>query len=116
MNPVWLYVAATYAAAVWLARRAGVDLPWRIALFFYALVVVFMFTPPAKVFLENVSSRHLWTNLNKRLLPQDRWFGGMAWLVDGAPAKKADHVMPASASQISTGSITPAADEAPNAR
>ena len=81
-----------------------------------AAVVVFMFTPPAKVFLENVSSRHLWTNLNKRLLPQDRWFGGMAWLVDGVPAKKAEPVMPASASQISTGSITPAAEEAPDAR
>src|SRR5258708_26555476 len=45
MNPTWLYVAALYALAVWLARRAGVDLPVRIALFFYALVLIFLFRP-----------------------------------------------------------------------
>jgi len=33
MNPTWLYVAALYAFAVWLARRAGIDLPVRVALF-----------------------------------------------------------------------------------
>jgi membrane-bound metal-dependent hydrolase YbcI (DUF457 family) len=81
-----------------------------------ATIIVFMFTPPTKVFLESITSRQLWTDLNKRLLPHDRWFGGMAWLVDGTPAKKADPVMPASTSPISTGSITPAAAEAPPAR
>jgi hypothetical protein len=45
MNPTWLYVAALYAFAVWLARRAGVDLPVRVALFFYALVLIFLFRP-----------------------------------------------------------------------
>lgn len=45
MNLIWLYVAALYAAAVILMRRAGVDLPKRIALFFYALVLVFFFKP-----------------------------------------------------------------------
>jgi membrane-bound metal-dependent hydrolase YbcI (DUF457 family) len=82
-----------------------------------ATVIVFMFTPPTKVFLESVTSRQVWTDLNKRLLPHDRWFGGMAWLVEGPPATSADPVVvPASTSPISTGSITPAASETPNAR
>lgn len=45
MNLTWVYVGLVYAAAVWLARRAGVDLPRRIALFFYLLVLVFFFRP-----------------------------------------------------------------------
>ena len=44
-NPTWLFVAAIYAAAVWLARRAGADLPRRAALFFYAIVLVFFRLP-----------------------------------------------------------------------
>lgn len=44
-NPTWLYVAAVYAAAVWLARRAGIPLRWRIATFFYALVLLFLWRP-----------------------------------------------------------------------
>jgi len=43
LNATWLYVAAVYAAAVWLARRGGaVDLRWRVAGFFYALVFIFL--------------------------------------------------------------------------
>jgi hypothetical protein len=45
MNPTWLYVGAVYALAVWLARRAGVELRWRMAAFFYAIVLVFLFRP-----------------------------------------------------------------------
>ena len=41
MNLTWLYVAVIYALAVWLARRGGADLPWRVAFFFYAVVLVF---------------------------------------------------------------------------
>lgn len=43
LNPTWLYVGAVYAIAVWLARRGGNPLPKRIALLFYALVVIFLF-------------------------------------------------------------------------
>lgn len=43
LNPTWLYVGAVYAVAVWLARRGGNPLPKRIALLFYALVVIFFF-------------------------------------------------------------------------
>lgn len=45
MNPTWAYVGAVYAAAVFLARRAGVELPKRVALFFYALVLIFFWLP-----------------------------------------------------------------------
>ena len=41
----WLYVAVLYALAVWLARRANVDLPLRVAMLFYALVLVFLWRP-----------------------------------------------------------------------
>jgi len=46
MNFTFLYVAAVYALAVWLARRAGVvELRWRIAAFFYLLVLIFLWRP-----------------------------------------------------------------------
>jgi len=44
-NLTWLYVGAVYAAGVFLARRAGADLPRRIALFFFALVLLFFREP-----------------------------------------------------------------------
>jgi hypothetical protein len=44
-NPTWFHTAAVYAAAVMLARRAGVEIPKRVAIFFYALVFVFMYLP-----------------------------------------------------------------------
>jgi hypothetical protein len=41
MNFTWLFVGAVYAIAVLLARRAGAELPRRVALFFYALTLIF---------------------------------------------------------------------------
>jgi len=43
LNPTFLYVAAIYAITVALARRGGPPLPRRIALLFYALVLIFLF-------------------------------------------------------------------------
>jgi hypothetical protein len=43
LNPTWFYVGAIYAIVVALARRAGNPLSKRIALLFYALVVIFFF-------------------------------------------------------------------------
>lgn len=40
-NASWLLVGAVYAVAVWLGRRAGADLPRRVALLFYLLVFIF---------------------------------------------------------------------------
>ncbi|HEX2835127.1 MAG TPA: YfhO family protein [Thermoanaerobaculia bacterium] len=45
MNLAWLYLGALYAIAVFFARRAGVDLPKRVALFFFAAVLLFFFAP-----------------------------------------------------------------------
>jgi Bacterial membrane protein YfhO len=45
MNWTWIYIGAVYAGAVALARRRGVELPKKVALFFYALVLVFFFKP-----------------------------------------------------------------------
>jgi len=47
VNVTWLYVGALYAAAVLLGRRAGAELPRRIALFFYALTLLFFLKPLA---------------------------------------------------------------------
>jgi hypothetical protein len=44
-NAAWLYVGAIYFLAVWIIRRAGIDLPWRIASFFYLIVLIFLFRP-----------------------------------------------------------------------
>jgi hypothetical protein len=44
-NPTWFYTGAVYAAAVAGARRWGIELPRRVAVFFYALVFVFMYLP-----------------------------------------------------------------------
>jgi hypothetical protein len=52
MNPTWLYVGALYTAAIALARRARVDVPKRIALLFYALVLVFFFKPMTQAYVN----------------------------------------------------------------
>jgi hypothetical protein len=72
-----------------------------------AAVLVFLVTPPTRVFVENISSRALWSELHHRLLPQDnKWFQGLAGVLEAPPPAKAQSV-PASASSVSTGSILP---------
>src|SRR5688500_12895109 len=44
-NPTWFYAGAVYAAALARARRAVIDLPRKLAVFFYALVFVFLYLP-----------------------------------------------------------------------
>lgn len=78
-----------------------------------AVALVFTVTPPAQVFLDNITSRALWAELNRRLLPQDKWFGGMAWLVEGLPNASANDASRTS-SPLATGSVTPAPQAAPN--
>ena len=73
-----------------------------------AAVLVFLVTPPTKIFVDNITSRALWTELHQRLLPQEnKWFQGMAWVLDAPPHSKAK-TDPATPSPISTGSILPA--------
>ena len=45
MNLTWIYVGALFAGAVALARRARIDIPWRVAAVFYLLVLAFLFKP-----------------------------------------------------------------------
>jgi hypothetical protein len=44
-NPTWLYAGAVYALAVIFLRRAGAELPRRVAIFFYGLVFVAFYLP-----------------------------------------------------------------------
>src|SRR5262245_54044468 len=71
-----------------------------------AVALVFMATPPARLFLENITSRSLWVGLNQRLLPQGKWFGGMAWLLDSPSGSKGNTAT--RANPIATGSVLPA--------
>jgi membrane-bound metal-dependent hydrolase YbcI (DUF457 family) len=85
-----------------------------------ATVLAFLLAPPTKTFIDSFSSRALWTSLQHRLLPQDKWFGvdwrGMAWLPDMPFRPKGAVVpaVPAGTSGISTGSIAPAAPSSPD--
>jgi hypothetical protein len=79
-----------------------------------AVVLVFLATPPTRVFVDNITSPALWTALNQRLLPQEnKWFRGMAWLIEGRQGATSGPV-PAGTSSISTGSIAPSAPPAPS--
>ena len=71
-----------------------------------AAVLMFMATPPTGRFLEAITSRTLWAGLNQRLLPQDKWFIGMAWLLERPEGSKAKAVPSAiEASPMATGSL-----------
>ena len=70
-----------------------------------ACVLAFLATPPAKPFVDGISSRQLWAGLHHRLLPQEKWFG--IW----PDARRVATPVPAVAtgtSGIATGSIAPA--------
>jgi hypothetical protein len=45
MNATWLYVGVLYAIAVLVARRFRADFPWRVAAFFYVIVLIYLFRP-----------------------------------------------------------------------
>jgi hypothetical protein len=66
--------------------------------------LVFMAAPPSGRFIETITSRTLWVGLNQRLLPQDKWFSGMAWLLEG-PRGPAANSVPVEASPLATGSL-----------
>jgi len=67
--------------------------------------LVFLFTPPTKMFVENITSRALWSGLHRRLLPQDhRWFAGVAWL-NGAAHGNAESAPSSPSGPITTGAL-----------
>ena len=51
-NPTWAHVGVVYAAAIALARRGGVEIPRRVALFFYLLVLVFLYLPLTQDYVD----------------------------------------------------------------
>ena len=77
-----------------------------------AVVLVFLATPPSRGFVDSITSRTLWTALGQRLLPQDKWFGGMAWILERPSAPKSQAV-PAGTSPLTTGSIPTQAPPSP---
>jgi hypothetical protein len=87
-----------------------------------AAVLAFLLTPPIGSFLDSMSSRALWSGLQHRLLPQDKWFGvdwrSAARLPDMPfRAKPKAEAEPQAPSPLTTGSIVPdsAAKPAPEA-
>jgi hypothetical protein len=86
-----------------------------------ATVIAFALAPPIETFLDGVTSRGLWSSLQRRLLPQDKWFGvdwrRVAWPSDRPlPLSTQPAARPASVETLETGSIAPAAAEPPRAK
>jgi hypothetical protein len=69
-----------------------------------ATVLVLMAAPSPRPFMETVASPALWVGLNHRLLPRDKWFQGMAWLIERPAGPKAG-AGPQTADPITTGSV-----------
>jgi hypothetical protein len=63
-----------------------------------AAVLAFALAPPAKPFVDGISSPRLWAGLQQRLLPQEKWFGLIG------DARRARLTTP-SAADITTGSV-----------
>ncbi len=80
-----------------------------------ATVAAFMFTPPAKTFVDGMISRDLWASLNQKLLPRDKnWFRVINLAEEpsiappGVPARAdGTAAAPVEPSAITTGTIAP---------
>ena len=92
------------ALKLWDGRRLDHS-----AMMAVAVVAVFFATPPSNVFVQEITSKQLWTDLRGRLLPKEKWFG----VVDGRDLAKAPPVAPADTGAITTGSIPNRAPEPP---
>jgi membrane-bound metal-dependent hydrolase YbcI (DUF457 family) len=83
--------------------------PGQTATMAIAVGLAFLITPPTKMFVDNITSRTLWSGLQRRLLPpNDKWFGlewrATAWL-PAMPFRVKTETVPAGTSPIATGSI-----------
>ena len=84
-----------------------------------AMLLAFLYSPPMSMFVHNISSKSLWSQLQHRLLPTDheRWFGvhwrTIAWTppLPSMPFRSKEAV-PAGTSPIATGSVSPAVEPA----
>ncbi len=73
-----------------------------------ATALALFLTPPTKTFVDGISSRDLWAGLNRRMLPEDRWFG----IFDLSSRTASTEVAPP---PVETGSIPVAPAAAPDA-
>lgn len=51
-NPTWFVTGAVYAGGIWLVRRGGIEIPRRVAVFFYALVLLFLYLPMTQDYVD----------------------------------------------------------------
>lgn len=70
MNFTFLYVAALYFAGIFIWRRFGTSIPWRNAIFFYLLVLLFLFRPLTQAYV-NVPADYLFRLFPWRGMPSD---------------------------------------------
>lgn len=82
--------------------------PWASAAMAAAAALAVWATPSAQTFVDGISSRDLWAGLNRRLLPEQSWFG----LID---ARRGIAAAPQAASPITTGAIPEARAQSPAA-
>ena len=61
--------------------------------------LLFTMTPPAKPFVDGITSRELWAGLQQRLLPQEKWFGLVSSVEEFVSKPETD------ASGFATGSV-----------
>ena len=81
-----------------------------------AAAAMFFLAPSSKTFVEGVSQRAVWVELQHRLLPRETWFKGLAEF-----ARNAEHAPrlyrtgegPSATSGVTTGTLAPASDKAP---
>jgi hypothetical protein len=77
-----------------------------------AAMLAFWMAPSMQTFVTGMSSKPMWTELQHRLLPRDKWFGvdwrSTAWMPQ-LPFRPTVEAAPVGANSISTGSIRPAA-------
>ncbi|HJT18301.1 MAG TPA: YfhO family protein, partial [Thermoanaerobaculia bacterium] len=75
MNLTWLYVALLYAIAVWIARRCGTAFRWRIAVLFYALVLIFLWRPMTGAYVnvpvDCLTRLPPWWGATRHVVPQN---------------------------------------------
>ena len=65
-------------------------------------LILFLLAPPSKPFVDGVSSSQLWASLQRRLLPEDTWFGMFG-----------DHVLLGRPNDLATSRISTGALPAP---
>jgi Ca2+/Na+ antiporter len=79
-----------------------------------AAVAMFMLAPSSKVFVEGMSQRAMWAELEQRLVPRERWFKGLAEFARDAekPARLyRTGNGPAATTPIATGTLAPASEK-----